>query len=58
MTNVFYTRLLMCSYGRCGRRYDIGDRTLSDPAAAAIRCEGNFQITSYGRINTPYCEDN
>jgi hypothetical protein len=28
------------------------------PASAAIRCEGNFQITSYGRINTPYCEDN
>ncbi len=31
---------------------------LSEPASAAIRCEGNFQITSYGRINTPYCEDN
>lgn len=29
----------------------------TQPAAAAIRCEGNFQITSYGRINTPYCED-
>jgi len=28
------------------------------PASAAIRCEGNFQITQYGRINTPYCEDN
>lgn len=32
--------------------------TVSLPASAAIRCEGNFQITEYGRINTPYCEDN
>lgn len=31
---------------------------LSQPASAAIRCEGNFQITSQGPINTPYCEDN
>ncbi|RIA56333.1 hypothetical protein [Dichotomicrobium thermohalophilum] len=30
----------------------------TQPASAAIRCEGNFQITEYGRINTPYCEDN
>jgi hypothetical protein len=30
---------------------------VTQPADAAIRCEGNFQITSYGRINTPYCED-
>ncbi len=29
----------------------------TQPASAAIRCEGNFQITEYGRINTPYCED-
>ncbi len=31
--------------------------SVTQPADAAIRCEGNFQITSYGRINTPYCED-
>jgi len=30
----------------------------AQPASAGIRCEGNFQITQYGRINTPYCEDN
>lgn len=30
----------------------------TQPASAAIRCEGNFQITEYGKINTPYCEDN
>jgi len=30
----------------------------AEPASAAIRCEGNFQITKHGRINTPYCEDN
>lgn len=32
--------------------------TLSQPASAAIRCEGNFQITKHGRIATPYCQDN
>lgn len=31
---------------------------VAQPASAAIRCEGNFQITKQGRINTPYCEDN
>lgn len=31
---------------------------VSQPASSAIRCDGNFQITEYGRINTPYCEDN
>jgi len=31
---------------------------LSQPASAAIRCDGNFQITSQGPIATPYCEDN
>jgi hypothetical protein len=31
---------------------------ISQPASAAIRCEGNFQITSQGPIATPYCEDN
>ncbi len=30
----------------------------AQPASAAIRCEGNFQITQYGRIATPYCQDN
>lgn len=31
---------------------------VAQPASAAIRCDGNFQITSQGRIATPYCEDN
>jgi hypothetical protein len=30
---------------------------LSDPTAARIQCQGNFQITKYGPIATPYCED-
>jgi len=30
----------------------------AQPASAAIRCDGNFQITDYGRIATPYCQDN
>jgi hypothetical protein len=28
-----------------------------DPAAARIQCRGNFQMTQYGPIATPYCEE-
>ena len=27
------------------------------PAAARIPCDGEFQVTQYGRIATPYCEE-
>src|SRR5262245_15134097 len=27
------------------------------PAAARIQCQGNFQVTKYGLIATPYCEE-
>jgi hypothetical protein len=27
------------------------------PAAARIECRGNFQVTKYGLISTPYCEE-
>jgi len=27
------------------------------PAAARIECRGNFQVTKYGLIATPYCEE-
>ena len=27
------------------------------PAAARIRCDGDFQITRFGPIATPYCEE-
>ena len=27
------------------------------PAAARILCDGEFQITKYGPIATPYCQD-
>ena len=30
---------------------------LPEPAAACIQCQGNFQITKYGPIATPYCEE-
>jgi hypothetical protein len=30
---------------------------LAGPAAARIECQGNFQITKYGPIATPYCEE-
>jgi hypothetical protein len=29
----------------------------ASPAAAHIRCDGPFQITSQGPISTPYCEE-
>ena len=31
--------------------------TLTTPAAARIQCRGNFQMTKYGPIATPYCEE-
>ena len=30
---------------------------VSDPAGARIECRGNFQMTKYGPIATPYCEE-
>ena len=30
---------------------------LLQPAAARIRCQGEFQITKYGLVATPYCEE-
>jgi hypothetical protein len=30
---------------------------MPEPAAARIQCQGNFQITKYGPIATPYCEE-
>lgn len=29
----------------------------TSPAAAGIECRGNFQVTKYGLISTPYCEE-
>ena len=29
----------------------------SGPAAARIQCRGNFQMSKYGPIATPYCEE-
>ena len=29
----------------------------ASPAAARIECRGNFQVTKYGLISTPYCEE-
>jgi hypothetical protein len=31
--------------------------SLASPAAARIQCKGNFQVTKYGLISTPYCEE-
>jgi hypothetical protein len=27
------------------------------PADAGVQCQGNFQITKYGPVATPYCEE-
>jgi len=29
----------------------------ASPALARIECRGNFQVTKYGLISTPYCEE-
>ncbi len=29
----------------------------ASPAAARIQCQGNFQVSKYGLIATPYCEE-
>ena len=31
--------------------------SLASPAAARIECRGNFQMSKYGLIATPYCEE-
>ena len=30
---------------------------LPDPAAARVQCRGNFQMSKFGPIATPYCEE-
>ncbi|HSA67469.1 MAG TPA: hypothetical protein VLE24_07375 [Methyloceanibacter sp.] len=30
---------------------------LMEPVEAKIQCRGNFQVTKYGLIATPYCEE-
>ena len=27
------------------------------PAVASVQCQGNFQLTKYGLVATPYCEE-
>jgi hypothetical protein len=31
--------------------------SVASPAAARIECRGNFQMSKYGPIATPYCEE-
>jgi hypothetical protein len=35
----------------------VGTILVASPAAARIECRDNFQITKYGPISTPYCEE-
>ena len=31
--------------------------SLASPASARIQCKGNFQVTKYGLLATPYCQE-
>ena len=31
--------------------------SLAAPASARIQCQGNFQVTKYGLLATPYCQE-
>ena len=35
----------------------LGFVAVTPPAHAKIHCEGNFQMSKYGPIATPYCEE-
>ena len=35
----------------------LGSTALLQPASARILCQGEFQVTQYGLISTPYCGD-
>jgi len=35
----------------------LGSTVSLQPAAARIQCQGEFQVTQYGLIATPYCGD-
>ena len=49
MTNILLARLIGCAALLLAM--------LATPAEARIECHGNFQVTKYGLIATPYCEE-
>ena len=49
------TRLLQAGLTGCAAL--LLAATLTAPAEAKIECRGNFQMTKYGPIATPYCEE-
>ena len=48
------SRFLQASGGVRGGR---ADRHAAPVPEAKIQCRGNFQVTKYGLIATPYCEE-
>ena len=50
MTNILHARLTGCAALLLAT-------LLTTPAEARIECHGNFQVTKYGLIATPYCEE-
>ena len=49
------TKLLQLGMAGCAALILV--TTLAGPAVARVQCRGNFQITKYGPIATPYCEE-
>ena len=49
------TRLLQAGVTGCAAL--LLTTMLTAPAEARIQCRGNFQMTKYGPIATPYCEE-
>ena len=50
MTNILHAGLTGCAALLLAT-------ALTAPAEARIECYGNFQVTKYGLIATPYCEE-
>ena len=50
MTNILHARLIGCAALLLAT-------LLAASAEARIECHGNFQVTKYGLIATPYCEE-
>jgi hypothetical protein len=50
-------RLAIPTFGACLAIIGLAAVAAPMPAEARIQCQGNFQITKYGPIATPYCEE-
>jgi hypothetical protein len=51
------SRVLQAGFTGLAAIIVLGGTALLQPAAARIQCQGEFQVTQYGLIATPYCGD-